>query len=53
MILSVFNCEKTQGCIYVEAHNKSHVLTFVDGISGILSRKLIEMIPYDSMPRIL
>lgn len=53
MILSVFNCDKTQGCIYIEAYNKSHVLTFVDGISGILNRNSIEMIPYNSMPHIL
>jgi len=53
MILSVFNCDKTPGCIYIEAHNKSHVLTFVDGISGILKRNLIEMIPYNTMPHIL
>jgi hypothetical protein len=29
------------------------VLTIVDGISGILKRNLIEMIPYNSMPQIL
>ena len=32
MILSVFNCDKTPGCIYIEAHNMSHVLTFIHGI---------------------
>ena len=29
------------------------MLTFVDGISGILNRNYIEMIPYNSMPHIL
>jgi transcription elongation factor SPT5 len=53
MILSVFNCDKTPGCIYIEAFNKSHVLTIVDGISGILRRNQTEMIPYNSMPQIL
>jgi hypothetical protein len=53
MILSVFNCVKTPGTIYIEAHNKSHVLTFLDGIDGIIMRNKIAMIPYPSMPQIL
>ena len=52
MILSVFNCDKTPGRIYIEAHNMSHVLTFVNGIAGINKRKL-EMISYQEMPPIL
>jgi hypothetical protein len=52
MILSVFNCDKTPGCIYIEAHNMAHVLTFIDGISG-LKRKNIEMIAFPDMPSIL
>lgn len=49
MILSVFNYEKTAGCIYIEAHNMTHVQAFIHGISGI-RRKGIEMIPYSQMP---
>jgi hypothetical protein len=52
MILSVFNCDKTPGRIYIEAHNMSHVMTFIHGIQGINRRK-IEMIPYPEMPKIL
>ncbi len=52
MILSVFNCDKTQGSIYIEAHNKAHVQAFIQGIAGIY-RKNIEMIPYPEMPQVL
>lgn len=52
MILSVFNCEKSRGCLYVEAYNMSHVKQFIVGISG-LSRKGIEMVPYEEMTQLL
>jgi transcription elongation factor SPT5 len=48
MILSVFNCERSHGVIYIEAYNMSHVKSFIDGITGIF-RRGIEMIPYREM----
>jgi hypothetical protein len=49
MILSIFNCDKISGCLYIEAHNMAHVLAIIDGIAGIYKRG-IEMIPYTDMP---
>lgn len=52
MILSVFNCDKTKGCLYIEAHNMAHVQAFITGITGIW-KKGVEMIPYPEMPQVL
>ncbi|CDW77018.1 transcription elongation factor spt5 [Stylonychia lemnae] len=52
MILSIFNCEKSSGCIYIEAYNMSHVKQIVNGMSGIY-QKGIEMIPYKEMTQLL
>lgn len=52
MILSIFTCDKTVGCLYIEAHNMNHVQIFINGMSGIFHGK-IEMIPYPEMPQVL
>jgi len=52
MILSAFHCEKSQGCLYVEAYNMAHVKTLIHGITGVY-RKGIEMIPYKEMTQLL
>lgn len=52
MILTIFNCDKSPGHIYVEAYNKNHVLTFIDGISG-LNHRSVEMIPQSEVPQVL
>jgi hypothetical protein len=48
MILTVFNCDKNQGTIYVEAHKLAHVKVALEGISGVY-QKGIEMIPFKDM----
>ena len=66
MILSVFNCDKSSGYIYIEAYNMSHVKSFIQGISGIIHysganhnlhgnnrRSNIEMIPFREMTQLL
>lgn len=62
MILSVFNCDKSSGYVYIEAYNMSHVKSFVHGIKGITQQNYkgnsrntemknnIEMVPYREMP---
>ena len=52
MILSIFNCDKSNGCIFIEAYNMSHVKMFINGISGI-NKKVVEMIPYKEMTQLL
>jgi hypothetical protein len=50
--MSVFCCDKTSGCLYIEAYNMDHVKTFIRNIAGI-REKGIEMIPYPEMPQVL
>lgn len=38
MIMSVFQCDKTDGYIFIEAHKLSHVKSIITGISGIFKR---------------
>jgi hypothetical protein len=52
MILSIFECDKTAGTIYIEAHNKNHVSTFINGMSGLFPRK-VEMVPQRDVPTLL
>eukprot|EP00347_Sterkiella_histriomuscorum_P019259 403342330 len=52
MILSIFNCDKTQGCLYIEAYNMSHVKSIIQGMTGIYKQK-IDMIPYKEMTQLL
>lgn len=52
MVLSVFNCDKSEGCIYVEAHKLSHVKSLINGITNVYKRK-IEMIPFKDMTQLL
>lgn len=44
MILTIFASDKSSGFLYIEAYNKNHVLSFINGISGVNHRS-VEMIP--------
>lgn len=52
MILTVFNCDKSVGTLFVEAHKLAHVKAVLEGISGVY-RRGIEMIPFKDMTHLL
>jgi len=52
MVLSVFNCDKSPGYVFVEAHKLSHVKSMITGIANIF-KKGIEMIPIKDMTHLL
>ncbi|TNV84900.1 hypothetical protein FGO68_gene17575 [Halteria grandinella] len=52
MILTIFASDKSSGFLYIEAYNKNHVLSFINGISGVNHRS-VEMIPQTEVPQVL
>lgn len=52
MVLQVFECETSQGSVYVEAYKLSHVEQLTRGMSGIYARGL-KMIPIKEMTDVM
>ena len=52
MVLQVFECENTQGAIFVEAYKLSHVEQLTRGIAGIYGKGL-KMIPIGEMTDVM
>lgn len=52
MVLQVFECQTSQGCVYVEAYKLSHVEQLTRNMSGIYARGL-KMIPIKEMTDVM
>ena len=52
MVLQVFECETSAGCVYVEAYKLSHVEQLTRGMSGIYAKGL-KMIPISEMTDVM